>query len=279
MDYICYFYRDFCKGSKIHFSKKEYDYIMTKEVFLALIQKDIQELDMITKGLFETETLSPTIVKLASSKAQELVDNLRKLAQLKTEIILQHIAEENKIAPIIELTQEKEIISVETAIEIEEIIEEDYTAVTKIETLNTDDSTVLSPQKETESIAEKPIENAVEIEQLIEQKKEETVLERVKVQTETKIIGITKQKNDSFASTLANQKINDIKKAISIADRFRFQRELFTGDAEKMNDALTYINNCSDANAVQQYLSENFDWNKENETVEDFMNLINRLFA
>ncbi len=279
MDYICYFYRDFCKGSKIHFSKKEYDYIMTKEVFLALIQKDIQELDMITKGLFETETLSPTIVKLASSKAQELVDNLRKLAQLKTEIILQHIAEENKIAPIIELTQEKEIISVETAIEIEEIIEEDYTAVTKIETLNTDDSTVLSPQKETESIAEKPIENAVEIEQLIEQKKEETVLERVKVQTETKIIGITKQKNDSFASTLANQKINDIKKAISIADRFRFQRELFTGDAEKMNDALTYINNCSDANAVQQFLSENFDWNKENETVEDFMNLINRLFA
>ena len=279
MDYICYFYRDFCKGSKIHFSKKEYDYIMTKEVFLALIQKDIQELDMITKGLFETETLSPTIVKLASSKAQELVDNLRKLAQLKTEIILQHIAEENKIAPIIELAQEKEIISVETAIEIEEIIEEDYTAVTKIETLNTDDSTVLSPQKETKPITEKPIENVVKIEELIEQKKEETVLEKVTVQTETKITGITKQKNDSFASTLANQKINDIKKAISIADRFRFQRELFTGDAEKMNDALTYINNCSDANAVQQFLSENFDWNKENETVEDFMNLINRLFA
>ena len=58
---------------------------MSKEVYIALIQKDIKELDVIAQGLYETDFPSPTVIKLASSKAMDIVNNLQRLSAVKQE--------------------------------------------------------------------------------------------------------------------------------------------------------------------------------------------------
>lgn len=215
---------------------------MTKEVFIALIQKDIRELDMITQGLYETETLSPTIIKLASSKAKEVVDNLQKLAEIKIE------------KPVTPAIIEEEIVGEEQTSVIPEIVAEKEVEKEKPEQTST------SQEESTPQIEQKPTEKVI-------------------IKTDTKIEGINKPKDDSLASSLAQKKITDLKQVISIADRFRFQRELFTNNADKMNETLIYLNSSTGIENALAYLSSNFDWKADNENVEDFMNLVKRLFV
>jgi hypothetical protein len=106
-----------------------------------------------------------------------------------------------------------------------------------------------------------------------------------KVQTEEKVITASLSRNDllsradnSIGSTLANKKISDIKQAINIGDRFRFQRELFKGNGEDMNKTLSYINQLATIDEVQSFLQSKYNWLSENETVEDFYQIVKRRF-
>jgi len=261
---------------------------MIKEVIIALIQKDIRELDVIAQGLYETEIPSPTIIQLASSKAQEIVNNLQKLAELKIEELPTRVVIEEEIeAKPAEKDLEFELIDFETAEQSEkEDITEDIILHDSIENetvaLKQDEQPTIekliieaeeasshfnTEEKEHPIITEdKPLEKNIVPEKIVPQKK-------VTVET------VGKPKQNSFANAIANKKITDIKQAISIGNRFRFQRELFGNNADKMNETLTELNNFTRIEDAYQYLTSNFDWKKENETVEDFLNLVNRLFV
>ncbi len=229
---------------------------MTKEVFIALIQKDIRELDMITQGLYETEILSPTILKLASSKAQEVVDNLQNLSDIKPVEAPTPIKEIIEIAPPV-LVEEKKVIK--------EIPEKEITIKEEIAII--------------EEVIETPTLEIEEEKKTIAAPEQKSTEKVIITKTETKIEGVSKAKGDSFASTLANKKITDLKQAINIADRFRFQREIFSNDAEKMNQALSSLNSLNTFEEAENYLKDIVDWKKENETIEDFMILVKRLFV
>ena len=84
--------------------------------------------------------------------------------------------------------------------------------------------------------------------------------------------------DNSFSATLANKKIEDIKQAISIGDRFRFQRELFKGNGEDMNKTLSYINQLASLNEVISFLKSKYNWDDKNEVTEDFFQIIRRRF-
>lgn len=74
-----------------------------------------------------------------------------------------------------------------------------------------------------------------------------------------------------------SQAITDIRKAISVMDRFLYMKELFGNSQDIFNDALDGINASSSLQEAVEYLSQ-FNW-EDNDTSSQFMKLVTRRFA
>ena len=70
----------------------------------------------------------------------------------------------------------------------------------------------------------------------------------------------------------------DIRKAFSINDRFRFQRELFAGSANAMNTAIEHIEVMTSYGNAELYFYSQLNWDREDETVKDFMAIVRNHF-
>ena len=70
----------------------------------------------------------------------------------------------------------------------------------------------------------------------------------------------------------------DIRKAFSLNDRFRFQRELFAGSANAMNTAIEHIEIMRSYGNAELYFYSQLNWDRENEVVQDFMNIVRNHF-
>ena len=80
-------------------------------------------------------------------------------------------------------------------------------------------------------------------------------------------------------TSLFGTAVEDIRQAISLGDRFLFQRELFAGNGELMQKTLDEINNLDSLNEAMDYVLDNFDWDKESTAVQLFENVLKRRFA
>ncbi len=72
--------------------------------------------------------------------------------------------------------------------------------------------------------------------------------------------------------------VDDIRKAISLGDRFLFQRELFAGDGEKMNKTIDMLNSMNSLDEAMEYISKKFAWDTESQAYELFTNVLKRRF-
>ena len=72
--------------------------------------------------------------------------------------------------------------------------------------------------------------------------------------------------------------MSDIRRAISLGDRFLFQRELFAGNGEKMQKALDELNELKSMDEAVQYIAH-FEWDKDSSTYELFINVLKRRFS
>lgn len=66
----------------------------------------------------------------------------------------------------------------------------------------------------------------------------------------------------------------DIRKAFSVNDRFRFQRELFAGSASAMNTAIEHIEMMKSYGNAELYFFSQLHWDRDNEDVKDFMAIV-----
>ncbi len=89
---------------------------------------------------------------------------------------------------------------------------------------------------------------------------------------------LAKNADDTLASALNSKKIIDLKSSITLGDRFRFQRELFGGNGEKMNKAISDFNSFETMIEAQEYITKNFDWQLDNDAVSDFIQLLQRRY-
>lgn len=270
---------------------------MSKEVFIALIQKDIKELDVIAQGLYETEMPSPTIIKLATAKAQEISNNLSKLAEYKTaekqavaaldkesvlKIVQDEIAKQQvqiqKESPEVITASITETEAITETVTAPEVIIEETKATIKEEPVIVETTIQELHTKTADVITEQSIIK----EEVVAQKTLPTIERKTAIgdqnAAETKISKLTTNTSNSLVNSLANKKVDDIKKAINMGDRFRFQKELFKGKPELMNETLSEINNLNSLNEALSFLS-GFEWDEDNENVADFMSIVSRKFA
>ena len=72
--------------------------------------------------------------------------------------------------------------------------------------------------------------------------------------------------------------VDDIRQAISLGDRFLYQRELFGQNAELMQRTLTELNELGSYEDAIQYISR-FGWDTESNTYQQFLVTLHRRFG
>jgi len=83
----------------------------------------------------------------------------------------------------------------------------------------------------------------------------------------------------SLHDSLEKRLVVDVRKALSLNDRFRFQRELFNNDAKCMDKVLDEIGSYKSLAEVLEYLKAKFNWSKDNEPAMDFIKIVIKKFS
>lgn len=245
---------------------------MNKEILLALIDKDINELSVLNKGFSENDILSPTILRLAKIKAENIVEALTQLSGLqaapqlavKAEILPEPgagaVVAEPVVAPEPEpVPEEPQLPEAETAtVFIPGNAADTGWKLLEKDASNDPEKTTVQPVTAGEqskcSLAEVLNANGHSL--------NDTLVEKAE---------------PSLANVLSSGKIEDLRQSLSLAERFRFQRELFNGNGEKLNTTLTAINGMKTEEQAQVWLSD-FGWSEGNECAEEFRQLVHRRF-
>lgn len=87
------------------------------------------------------------------------------------------------------------------------------------------------------------------------------------------------------ASTLADQapKVETLREAISINQRFSFINELFSGENMEYHAAIQHLDSLPDADSAKRYVTQDLanthDWTRKDEHVSKLLKLIDRKFA
>lgn len=305
---------------------------MNRILLVTLLQKNIQELELITQGFMEMTEYPMPIIVLAQRKTEDIQAYIEKLALLKdevkadvsiveaendtespqteefrakniTESTIDTVAEE-KIEQPNTIESIKELIADTISVEQEPVIVAEAVAEAMPESENKEKSTT-NEVTANETLEEETVDQETVVEEMeeeiqiavIETAERETeistpeppVIEQLEprktilgersmtaVHTRNETLSHT---DNSISATLANKKITDIKQAISIGDRFRFQRELFRGNGEDMNKTLTYINQLATLEEVLSFLKSKYGWQQNNEAAEDFFQIVKRRFV
>jgi hypothetical protein len=248
---------------------------------------------MITSGFMEMTVYPKAIILLAQQKTEDIQSYIQQLSSGLSDVDIQP-------AKSVYIKEAEANKPVEVVAEIEEKAEDDEEE--EIDEVDNEETTDDDEEDESPEIVEDPktIETSVVNEipatkeydlsgiienSLISRAEPKTILEERKTVLGEKNILVTPSRNEmlskadnSISSTLANKKIDDIKQAINIGDRFRFQRELFRGNGEDMNKTLTYINLLITQEEALSFLQSKYGWASDNETAEDFYQLVKRRF-
>ena len=280
---------------------------MNRKLLVTLLHKNIEELGMITESFLEMNEYPKTIIQLAKRKTEDIQTILDELAGNKENLETIKIADINqnevKIEEIfieqqpIEMPEPvaalepvilPEPSEVEAIIEIhapaDPIIEEPAFIEIQMDEIETTTETTIEQTIEIEnnnSITETTLTTETVITEVIkhtEEQKKVTIADKIGNQTTSRNEKLS-QVDNSLSATHANKKVTDIKQAISIGDRFRFQRELFKSNGEDMNKTLSYINQLATLNEAMSFLKSKYGWDETNEAVEDFYQIVKRKFV
>lgn len=71
----------------------------------------------------------------------------------------------------------------------------------------------------------------------------------------------------------------DLKKGLSLNDRFLFQRELFHNNREEMNSMMIRLNAFENYGEAEEYIKEKTNWNFDEPVVKDFLAVIKKGYA
>ena len=80
-------------------------------------------------------------------------------------------------------------------------------------------------------------------------------------------------------AVLYGKPVDDIRQAISLGDRFLYQRELFGQNAELMQRTLTDLNALRSFDEAVSYIMTHFQWDADSSTYQQFIVTLHRRFG
>lgn len=242
---------------------------MEKEALLDIILQDLKELDRLLRTFSGKDHIPEAFIHLAQSKVSGIANEVGLLGSLAQSSSQTTAAPETTPQP-----------------------ESEPTPIT---------APAPEPEEEPKmEQTEEPTEEAQEQSKVEskEQPKVESKLQKPTVAppsspeapgTEKKVLGeLLGKDRTSFNEKLGNGQgngsnkvlspITDLRKGLGINDRFFFQRELFNGSSDVMNQTLDQLNQMNSLSSAKSFLAANFKWKPDQEAVHAFMDLLERRF-
>lgn len=287
---------------------------MDRKLIVTLLQKDIRELEMITEGFMEMNEYPKAIIHLAERKIEDIQGYIMQLSEIKAdtssffskekETVKEHVktveepvkgtVKDKEPEPAPESVPDKEsandkkeqpaeapVTYVEPVVEPEvaqAVDAEPQTEIESVVVVTEKTENVEMPDRVTVTETVEVTEVTSTTETMNDDTRKTILQEKISSRTQSRHELLGGKVDNSLSSTLANKKINDIKQAINIGDRFRFQRELFRGNGEDMNKTLNYINQLATFEEVHSFLQSKYGWDPKDVTVEDFYQIVKRRF-
>ena len=226
---------------------------MNKDLLIALMQKDLSELNVMLEGIAEWEQVPSSISRLALTKAENIVASLHELSELPAELETEkkNVAEENR-----SVMQENVVAQYQ-----ETIVEQ---------ALATMETTI-------EKNVSQEVNEEVEEEICVQESVTVTTLADM-VDVQPSLNEIQQREISVVDSMLDKNKVTDLIQSISLGGRFRFQRELFSNNGEEMMQAFHDLNAMASLDDAVAYLQKHFHWDMGSDAVKDFYALLNRKF-
>ena len=106
--------------------------------------------------------------------------------------------------------------------------------------------------------------------------------EKFKRKKRTLLDALSLEKKEVLVDIHEKKPIEDIKKSITLNQRFMFEKELFNGDHDEFDMVIDYVNNCNNRQEAMDFIHENYvkkkNWDLEKDEVADFFKLIEKRF-
>src|SRR5690554_7887311 len=246
---------------------------MEKEALLDIILQDLKELDRLLRTFSGKDHIPEAFIHLAQSKVSGIANEVGLLGSLAKS------SSQTTAAP--ETTPQPESEPTPITAPAPEPEEEPKMEQTE----------ELTEEAQEQSKEQSKVESK-------EQPKVESKLQRPAVAppsspeapgTDKKVLGeLLGKDRTSFNEKLGNGQgngsnkvlspITDLRKGLGINDRFFFQRELFNGSSDVMNQTLDQLNQMNSLSSAKSFLAANFKWKPDQEAVHAFMDLLERRF-
>lgn len=244
-----------------------------KEQLIGSILDELKELEMLTKGMQDPRMLQ----ELAIKKAHQLLEHYEQLKGVDVASATQEQPKEEEVVPEVKPFER------ETTTEIPTTTEKEQPAVEEI--------AAAPVQKEVET--PKPAApTATEDRSIAIEPKTETPKDGGNWQQTAKD-NASHTNNDRFKSTVSGTTTNigsstvkrvdsifvkSLKSALKLNDRIRYSRELFGGSTELMNSTVDELDRKNNLGEALAYINAQFNWDKDNEAVIEFLSLLERRF-
>jgi len=87
-----------------------------------------------------------------------------------------------------------------------------------------------------------------------------------------------KSQGQNISTKLQSKPISNIASFIGVNDKFKLIRDLFNGDAETYKKTIEKLNNSTNFNDAFNYITTNFNWDMEDDSVQFILDLVRRKF-
>lgn len=244
--------------------------------------RTLSECGNITFSILEhIKQLEAEKIRMMSVRMAEQQEELMRLTalfekyQTSAEMYKEHIAAP---VPKVETIQENEVEVVESEPEKQESVETTEKTEEVVVAAETCPEEKVEVEEKATEIVEETIDTPVVKE---EEKAEETVVPEVHETAAPVIPTVIEERSQplSLNDIIEKRQLSDFRKAFSLNDRFRFRHELFGNSDEKMNEAIDCLNNKQSYEDSLNYIISELHWNMEDETVADFVKLLERRFV
>lgn len=253
-------------------NKEKIDYLLA----------DIKELEKLVAGMRDAEIYPASFFNQTFQLTHKMLKELHSLEELQIEALRIQMEEHQRLIELIPINKPLEIAEIRQVTEIR-CEPEPSEAVDEVETELPEP---IRLEKEETMEQEEEMKEEVEVTgkepETITEKPEEIIQETVIVEAVAEIPHTairTDKSNVSLNDLLEKKNLSDFRKAFSLNDRFRFRRELFGGNEERMNKAIADLNEIHSYEESVIYLNTVLNWNIEDASVADFIKLLEKRFS
>lgn len=232
---------------------------------LELVTKDIQDIENLVSNFQNYSKLPLIELDLTLTKLQNVYDLLLMIKdhEVSERGMNSSLSDNNEAEK--EVLIEKQKISPRQ----EEIIKEKEIIVIEKE------EPIVSKKEAIETIEKDRIENSEDA--TSENQKNKTISEKFEKGGDFLNEKLAGEKSN-LSDNILSKPIESLAGSLGINDKFYFMRELFDGKADSFRQAVETLDKAANFNEAYNYLSNQFTWDMDSESVQSLLNLVRRKF-